>query len=57
MLLLFFCDFPYLKIGQGRRYGDVLSDSIYIQGLQLSGEIPFKAFVRLSMEAADCSHE
>ena len=37
MLLFFFCDFPYLKIGQGRRYGDVLSDSIYIQGLQLSG--------------------
>lgn len=57
MLLLFFCDFPYLKIGQGRRYGDVLSDGIYIQGLQFSGEIPFKAFVRLSMEAADCSHE
>ena len=41
MLFLFLCDFPYLKIGQGRRYGDVLSDSIYIQGLQLSGEIPF----------------
>lgn len=57
MLLLFFYDFPYLKVSQGRRYGDVLSDGIYIQGLQFSGEIPFKAFVRLSMEAADCSHE